>query len=128
MALGVRNEGASDELFAPAGIGFYSVTHAYTSFQRACFEYVAAHLPSIRRLVARIGSSALEEYCCRGQLTRECVAGVRGATALLATVTVGDHEDEEDEEEIGDNDDEGIEDVDVGLEDEDGDLDEEMQE
>lgn len=120
--------GASDLWgFRHAGIGFYSVAHGFSAFQRKCFQYVAACLPSTRRLVRAIGSRALGEYCVNGRLARECVAGVRGATGLLGRVVGGDEEDEEDEEEIADCD-EGVEDVDVDvrLEDGDEDGDEEM--
>ena len=72
-------------------------------FQRECFKYLAARLPSIRRLVARIGRKALEDYCCKGFFTADCIADIRLATALLASAPAGEDEDEdEDENEVGD--------------------------
>lgn len=90
-----------------AEIGFHYVARAYSQFQRDCFKYLAERLPSIRRLVTQIGPRALEEYCCRGSLSGECIASIELATSLLVALPVGvggDEDENEIEDEIEDDD------------------------
>ena len=63
-------------------------------------------LPSVRQLVGRIGPNALEEYCCKGYLSTDCIVSIRLATSLVASRPVEEGEDDENENEDEENEDE----------------------
>lgn len=82
--------------FCVLGIGCSYVDTSYTVFQRACFGYLAEHMPRIRGLVDAIGDAALEEYCFNGFLDRGAIDRIGRAGGLDGA---GESEEDVDEEE-----------------------------
>ena len=68
----------------------------WTEFQRSCLQHIAGLLPSIRAMVAALGSDALELYCRHGCLDQACIDRVASAQF---TEHDGDDEESEDDEE-----------------------------
>lgn len=60
------------------GIGNSYVESGWNDFQRACFEYIARDLFSIKKLVRKMGDGVLEQYCRFGNLTDDQTNEIRG--------------------------------------------------